>query len=470
MKNSKVISILKTFNEKEWKNCRKYLKSQFKADSKDLVLFKLLFAHRNKLDSNKLNIEYLQTSIELGLSTRKNIQNIMSRLTKQIEKFLVFQSLEDDEVEQEFRLFQVFNNRGLFKYANNYASRLVTSWDNSDKLDIKYLDYIRQVLHSQYFSNNPLKYDRKKILIDELLNSSFTQYKIQFLLYNFARTLEENSNFISSADKLELKLSASYSSNTLLTIIEHLNEIEQNSSKSSFDFLYQTLLDSEQVSDELRAIIFRQCESYLMEFLKISRYNEENKKILELYEYGVEEGLLTYKEKMSPVKFQNIIQVACYLFEFGWAENFQTKFGSLVPLDIVDENSNITKIKIDFGKKLYSELITNILKFDFKFFMFKAQARWYLICSQFIIHDNFEFFESQLTNFTQFVYYNKSKLSQTNFEGSLNLAKIFKSNISKYNFSLEEETKKYKYITFKNRLPEFFAERKRYVKENGIVV
>ena len=130
----------------------------------------------------------------------------------------------------------------------------------------------------------------------------------------------------------------------------------------------------------------------------------------------------------------------------------------------------LSRAQISFGAKDYGEVIELLTMSDINQFVLKLLGRWLLLSSHFITHDSFEFFEAQINSFTQFIYCNKNKMSQRNLNASLNLSKVFRSYLSQPEFNLEVETSKYDAIIFKNRLPEFFAERERYVKENGILV
>jgi hypothetical protein len=286
-------------------------------------------------------------------------------------------------------------------------------------------------------------------------------------LFTYAAKADILNKLINEDDLLNIDVLDNNLSESYFRITNHLNHSDRFNSES-FKYLYSELMGNENINIELKAIMFSHCEIYLFEKVKLSKRDEYGSQLLDLYEYGVKSKILTYKDKIGVVKFQNIIQFACYLKQFDWAEKFQTNYGELVAKEYVEENRIMSLIKLSFGKANYSELNDIIIHNEFKFFPFKVQSRWFLMSTYFITFDNIDFFESKLTNFTQFFYYNKSKFSNVNFEGGLNLAKIFRAYISKPEFSLEEEVSKYEHITFKTRLPGFIEERKRYVKENGI--
>ncbi len=288
-------------------------------------------------------------------------------------------------------------------------------------------------------------------------------------MYKYATKHAISNKTIHEEDLSNIQIGSNHLNDTFFTINKHLNS-DLEFDPVSFNYLFKELIENRNINIELKAIMFAECESYLRKSIRLAINNVDGLKALNLFEYGVKNKILTYKNKIGATRFQNIIQLACYLKQFEWAEMFQSNYGKLVANEHAAESELMTVVQLSFGRLNYNALADIILLNDFKFFPFRCQSRWFLISTYLITFDNLDFFDSQLSNFTQFIYYNKNKLSVKNFEGSLNLAKIFRAYISKPDFSLEEEVAKYKNIVFKNRLPEFFEERKRYVKENGITV
>ena len=466
MKNSKLITLLWSFSSKDWSKCAKYLEAR-KFNSKELRLFKYLKSNQKRLDSQKLSLDNLKNSSILGYNTKKNVQNIMSRLSLLIEDYMVMESLNSDQIEKEFRLFKCYNDRGLFSLANKKADALIKLWEENSPIDRKYFEYILKVLHNQYFSNNPIRRDTKVLVVKKLHQALLTLYKANIELYTYAAQAAISIKLIDEKELKDVGIAKNYLSDSYFSITSHLNNSNLFDS-DSFEFLYEELIADNQINIELKAIMSSHCESYLMKNMQLQKSDGYGLKLLDLYEYGVKSKILTYKDKIATVKFQNIIQIACYLKQFEWAESFQSNYGQLVAKEHIEETMLMTSVQLNFGRLNYDDLIDIILFNEFKIFLFKLRCRWFLVSTYLITFDNVDFFESQLSNFTQFIYYNQSKISAANFEGSLNLAKVFRAYITKPDFSLEEEIAKYQNIVFKTRLSDFFEERKRYVKENGI--
>jgi len=463
VKNSKLLNLVGSFSEKDWRKCRKLIETR-RPDSKELRLFKFLKNNHHKHDSDRLSIDNLKNSTILGYNSKKNVQNIMSRLSLLIEDYMVLESYEEDKLEREYRLFKSYNDRGLFGLANKKADSLISKWENESTIDKRYFEYILKIIHHQYFSNNPIKREQKQLVI-KLNQALLTSYKADKSMYTYVTNIDMALKLISDEDLQNIRPSVNRLNESYFAITSQLNNSETYSS-DSFIHLYNELITNDAINNELRVIMFTHCETYLRNKAILAKNSEDSIKLLGLYEFGMKTKILTYKDKIGTTKFVNIIQVACYLKQFDWAESFQSNYGQLVAKEHVKECGLMTAMQLCFGRKNYTEAIEIILFNEIK--LFTVTSRWFMISSYFITFDNLDFFESQLNNFIQFIYYNKNKISIQNFEGSLNLGKIFKAYITKQSFSLDEEISKYDNITFKTRLPEFFEERKRYIKENDI--
>ena len=63
MHRKKIIKILESFEEQEWRACHKYLKYCNKKESKGLLLFESIFRNRHDLTSDKLSAQYVKRKI-----------------------------------------------------------------------------------------------------------------------------------------------------------------------------------------------------------------------------------------------------------------------------------------------------------------------------------------------------------------------------------------------------------------------
>lgn len=467
MINSKLIRLLSTFEKSEWNSFSKYLDYRLPREPQESKLFKYISIRRDNLNSKKLLLDEVRANAEMGFISKKNIQNIMSRLTLLIEEFLVIESLKQDQYEKDLRLFQIYNDRSLYGLSDNKADSLINNWVSNSRVDIKLYHYLLRLYHAQYFSENPIVYQEEKNLLHKLI-SNFKDFKEVYTdFYGFVNdhAVSLNNEHVFKEENYE----KSELSIRILKVISSFSDLQHEGDYRAFEFLYGELVTNENISPDLQTMIFEFCER----FLRSQYQNVENEaysnKILEFYDFGMRKKIMLYKGSISLLKFQNIIQIACFLQEFDWASKFLLDYKELVPIQNVVENQTLALVQINCAKANYEEVIDLIIGTDIKTFVLKLLSRWYLLVCYYIIHDNHDFMDSQLNSFSQFVYYNKKRISAKNFESSINLMKIIKSATSHpKRFDLQSQIIKYKNIVFKNRLETFFEQRKIYKKNNNI--
>lgn len=469
MYKSKLLKILKTFDENEWKDFRAYLLYKNPRNPKILDLYDYIRKYKDNFTTKKFDIEEARTSIKLGLMARKNFQNAMSRLKKIIEEYLVIQSVLSDELEGGYRVFQIYNDRNLYDLANNKVNSLKNSWNNSRDSDLKKVEYLVRLQHSLYFSENPIKYVKEDSILKNLMKS-FNDFN--FIYQEFYTYAADKAISIKLSEPHEFEdksISDQFLISETANILVNINKLNKTASRDAFEYLYNNLKSNDDVSPDLRVHIFGVCESYLTKVIMKGESEHDPNTILFLYQLGISKGILLYNNSLSTVRFHNILSIACFLEEFDWAEDYVENYINLVPIVEREESLVFAKIKIHFGKWEYEEALNLLTTSDLNNFFLKAQGRWYSLVIYFITFDNLDFFESQISNFIQFFYYNKKRISHRNFDGSLNLAKIFRASVNYgKHFDLDEEIGKYENITFKNRLHSFFEQRRIYKDNNNI--
>lgn len=469
MYKSKLFQILRAFDDNEWQDFRNFLVYKNHRNSKTLHLYDYIKKNSHDLSSKKFQIDEARTSIKLGLMSKKSLQNIMSKLTIIIEEYLVIQSVLNDPLETDFRIFQNYNDRNLYGLADKKANSLKEKWNNSNELDLKRINTLLRVQHSLFFSENPKKKDKGNLVLETLFTSFNDFCHIYNELYSYA--IEKHISIkLSEANAFQnTALSDSVLTKEISKILSNINLLNQKSDSNSFQYLYKKLNSNTEMSSELRSLIFGVCETYLVNLIAKGETKNHADNTLNLYRLGLNTGLILFNNSLSSIKFQNILSIACLLKEFEWANDYVNTYIDLIPKKEREENLVLAQVQIYFAKWQYEDALNLLNTSESNNFLVKVQSRCYALVIYFIIFDNIDFFESQRNSFTQFFYYNKKRISQRNLDGSLNLAKIFKSAIS-YNkdFDLKSEIDKYDNIIFKNRLESIFEQRKIYKEQNGI--
>ncbi len=141
MKESKLFQLLSVLDLTEWNESKHFIKNRKSVSPQIKSLFDFLYQRRRNLNSSAFDIDYIRTKHFDDMS-RKNVQNLMSKLCKLIEKCLVVNDVLSDDTEYNFRQFKVYNDRGLFKLANKKADALIQKWENNSNVNRIYFEYI----------------------------------------------------------------------------------------------------------------------------------------------------------------------------------------------------------------------------------------------------------------------------------------------------------------------------------------
>lgn len=472
MHNSKLFKVLRSLSNQEWISLKKYIdKDSLSPQVKQL--FAYLFQRKAKLDSKVMSIDYVRTKYFENM-TKKNFQNMMSKLGTATEDFLILKHLKEDRYEWEVRRFQVYNDRNIYGLADKQAAILIDGWSKSEPLDFNLFTYLTRIYHTQFLSENPIKYKKGNTILKELI---ITLNNMNLVMSDYYDFILENALSISLVENKELSIDPILSdslSSKLLPIISNLRKLsdQDNSLREvAFDYLFDVLVSDSSISKELKTVIYELCDQYLRH--KISQENNKREllKLFQLFDFGTQQGLVLYNNAMSRYKFQNIIAIACILEKFDWVTNFIKNNINFLPELEKKENMKFAEIQILFCQNEFDEIISIINSSSFNLFGLKLQSRWYLISCYFITFDKIDFINAQINGFIQFLYYNEKRISKKIYEGVLNLAKLYKSAIHfSSEVDLHLEIQKYDNIVFRHRLPSIFKQRKLYIKKHNIQV
>jgi len=470
MHNSKLFKVLSTLGEVEWIEFREHLKANTQQKSIVLSLYHYIFKRRHKLDSKKLAMSEVRTQIS-GYRSEKYIRNLMSQLYNHLEEYLILNEFRLQKEDQKLYLFNALNKRGLYHLANNYASKLRSQWGDTKMKDHKNYRRLLQLSHAHYLSNNPIKNVKKVDLLSELFKSYNSYAEVMLKFYSFLFANEKKITDISKIEDEILDFNTHFNvdseTNLLNTIINlRLLLTEDN---NAFNYLFEELCsDSHYYSDELAKIVYIKCRVYVTK--QVASQNAQfSEKLLAIYEVGIQRGYILFNGRMSVLQFYNIFSTACGLGKVNWAKNYLIKYINLVPAESVSYIKLFSTAELHFVGYSYFKAIEILNQVQLVDINLKSIQRFMLLCSFFVTHDSYSFIDAQINNYNQFFYYNKTKLSNSYLEASLNLGRIIRLLVTKTD---EEETlhqiNNTKHLVFRLRLPTIIEQRKIYAKKMGL--
>jgi len=468
MHNSKLIRVLKTFHDKEWVEFKKYLELSTQNTSKVIELFNFIYRKRKNLNSKKLAMSEVRTLVS-GYRSEKYVRNLMSQLYHHIEAYLTLNEFKNHEEAKKLYLFKAINKRGLFRLADNYAARTRKEWKDVNNRDHEKLELLLQLNHSHYLSNNPIKDDKNFDLLSELIISYNSHKELLYEYYKFVlinvRAIKNDDNFESSINQYGTLFSGEFS---FLKTLQNLTDM-LTGCEDSFDQLYNELTsDDNQFSEELAKVVYDNCRTFITKKVASGQL-QYSERLLSIFEIGIDEGYLLYKGRISVTVFYNLFSTACGINKIAWARKYLDKYINLIPESTSQSIRKLAIAELHFVECEYLKSIEILNQIELLNTGMKLRQRWILICAFFVTYDDYSFIDTQINNYNQYFYYNKTRLSRINFEASLNLVRIIRMLV---NNEPEDEIlchiKTAEHLTFRLRLPTIIEQRKLYAKKHGL--
>jgi len=358
MKESKLIKILLTLDENEVKLFGLFLKSPFfKTAAHVENLFQVLKSSLQEPETLSRELVFKQTFPNRKKFNKELLNNVLTKLLKQTERFMAHRQVESDEFVRKKLTIQFYKNKNLFKHFKKKTEHLINSIEERSVKDTDehlhklqaILDYYfhpgtekyyagmpaikraEQQLDSFYFGSK-LKLAtesefRKKILgenhqsllIAETINYSRKQklpiFKMYLSIYNMVTSSQESTKYFNNAFRLFKK---------------HQQVVSFDSQMN----LLQLLLNQANELTISKGIYFR-------------------KKQLELYKIGINQKLFFINDQIHDQLFVNIVITGSILKDFAFVERFiKEQAHHLAPEDRTD-TVHLSKTFIYFHQGLF---------------------------------------------------------------------------------------------------------------------
>jgi len=466
----RLLELLKTFKKAEWNNCAQYLRMHYSAEGEEYALYQYIKQKQPQLKDDRLTVDFFHQKLFSSVP-RKYVQNTASRLSKRIEAYITQVEIDKDTEGQKLYHFKALNGRGLYRYADQQAAKCRKKWNDTNLKDHRNFSRLLQLNHAHYLSNNPIKNTNKIDLLSELIKTYNSYAELMLKFYSFLFANEKKITDISKIEDKILDFNTHFNvdseTNLLNTLIKlRLLLTEDN---NAFNYLFEELCsDSHHYSDELAIIVYEKCRVYITKQVA-SQKTQHSEKLLAINDIGIQRGYLLFNGRMSVLQFSNIFSTACGLGKIEWAKKYLTKYISLISIESVSFIELLSSAELHFAGHSYFNAIEILNQVELVDINLRLKQRYMLLCSFYVIHDNYSFIDAQINNYNQFIYYNKAKLSDSLFEASLNLGKIIRLLVTNKNENKTlEQINKIKHLVFRLRLPTIIEQRKIYAKKMGL--
>lgn len=194
MNGPKLFQVLDKISDNEWTSFKKYLLQHTRRDSANYECIQKLYVHREQLDQH----DYDKNIREKYFAdmTPKAFSNLLSRLFGWFEDWFAISVFHSERYARELNLIKGYNQRGLFKLANQVSIKLEVKIKKAPHLNLDQNDSLAKLYHAQYYSSNPIKREKNSTLFKDCL-----EHYIATISERSASYMLDLENFSSIRDK-----------------------------------------------------------------------------------------------------------------------------------------------------------------------------------------------------------------------------------------------------------------------------
>lgn len=415
MIDSKLLTLLKTFNKYELNRLRKYVESPFFNENE--LLIKLYDLLDKFLRSNRITIEQeviWQKIFPKNPYNDTKFRRLCSDLNKLAQDFIAIEDFKNQPLAFEAYQLRLLNSKGLDKHYLAVERNIIRERKNLKLRDAMF-----------YYNNMLLEYEKhlylekhgvmrtKKVNLgsaDFQLDCFFLSLKLKNYcdVINYKNILNIDIR-IGMIDKiLELAKEEIYQAipaisiyyQILLTLTDRDNEthffnLKQLLNQNNFKFQQQ----------EMRTMyIFAQ--NYCIK--KINTGNPDYyRELFEIYKTLIETNIILNKNIIVPWDYKNITSVGLRVGEFKWVEKFIKSYNQHLPKNHQKHALTYNLAILHFYKEDYNEVITLLRDMSYKDVFDALQGRWLLVKTYYEL-DEFDALDALIDSFRIFLRRNKS--------------------------------------------------------------
>lgn len=418
MNKSKLFSILASFDDALWKECKSRLKEKFRPESNEWLLFIEIYKKRKDLSHPRLEKSSLILRL-CGEGKESAFKSLVNRLLKAIEEVIVVHQVinSEDDWQKKWHLLKFYKSKGLIKTFNTEARQLLKSLRNNNNYnldkDLKRFQLEKELIYSNISQKNKLAIfpSAKQALNSFYAHSSlFLEIEELNLKSLFKEVIDHQTD---DSDHLEC----------FLKCVKHMNDHKDD---EAFQMVKETLVTNYSKFD---SVLAHTSLIYLLNCCFYKIRDGDDKKLTELfqlYDFGLSSGVLLSNGKLLESTYLNIIESKCKLqpeldhsgFIKTWLPKTDTLFPETVRL--------LSMAFIHFVKDEHKEVLQLIQKHDYR----RAEIhlgfrfKWMELCSTYSAGFIDLLLDSLIETNRRYFYRKRKKAGEQLFQSSMNLLKI----------------------------------------------
>lgn len=418
----KLVLILDQLTPKEWRALKKFILMYTRLESDNFDLFNLLREKISTLNTNE-DIKLLHKT-HFPQMTSKTFFNMMSRLTKWVEDWMVYEDIRNSD-QRDIRLIRLYNSRGLYKESNAVANKAIKAQKNKPGLSMIATENLAKIYYYQYFSNNPIKYHQPKLL-NLMTKTTLETLKDKTMLLNnqhiFSTTLRMNkpSNDTFKLKKI-IRLLPSTDKTKLLTSIENL--LHNYDFKSLLEI--KNDLENNKILHKSDLHIITTMYVYNSSPTLWAKNKFNNTQIIEdILNYAIESGVVLSDEKINPTLWHTMISIISTVRSYDESKSFINKWHTKVATRDFKSLHTLSMAQCCFHHEKYEKIRDYIYSIESIESEHKNRASSLIVISLFKERKkNYKLFIDFAHNFLRQLKRSKHKITNESYNGYANFTR-----------------------------------------------
>lgn len=383
MQSSKLISLLKTLGPWQLKAFEKYVSSPFfNVNENVLCCQKALLLHHPEyaeLSEKKLFAEVFgKKSFH-----HQSLRYIMTDLTRLLENFLIYDSLQSDPFLQKQLLLKKLKSSGLEKYFNQQAVQ-ATQLLNTEKKRISDYKQKHALDEIAFEFNRNLSGRNADNNLQELSDSMDAHYLIARLKYSCEMLNRQNvlseKYHLPSLPFLNALINEVKFNDPLITVYIKIFELLQNyHEEKRYHDLKKSLLNhiAEIDVEELRDIyVFRQ--NYCIRMINEGQ-EDFLQELFDIYVEMIDNEIIFEKNILEHHQFKNIVTLALRLDKVEWVEQFINKQQHRLNKDLRKNAVSYNTARVNYAKGKYRDALRIMRTVEFTDVYYHLDAKILLL-------------------------------------------------------------------------------------------
>lgn len=395
MTESRVVEILKSFNEEDLKSFSKFLESPFvNSRRKITLLFHYLVKHYPEFDSPKLEKEYIYRKLfPDAVYDDKKISNYITDLTKAAEDYLMHDAIITNDIDSLMYTSMGFYNKKLFNHALKIINRIEKKIEPGFSSGKNYFANMRKInyLKSVYYSDT----DFKKL--NETEHSLFEIAALQFLVdYTWMMCEKETGSgtlYTKEKNNLTEIIAQSFDIKKFLELIDKfdsklspiaklhyriLRTVEFPDNTEDYEALKKIFYENISSFDrEERFMLFGHLINSCGEKIRIYRQDDYAKEMYDVYKKMLEHNSYskTEREYLLIIDYRNIMMLTILYNDPEFLEKLYSVYSANIDPEHKSDVVHLSRANFHFMKKDFDKCLEMISKIRNENFVFKLDLR-----------------------------------------------------------------------------------------------